>query len=201
MNLTAQEFEVINYLDIRKSVPGVASIEGATFLPSEQVREILRRFEQEGYVVAGEMRITEKGEGAASKFRQSELGESERERVAAVCETFDQANAKLKQLVTDWQVRRIGGAQAVNDHTDREYDFGILSRLYDLHRRTESIFSDLLPVIARYSSYQRRLNLAVEKIREGKTEYLSRPSIDSYHTVWFELHEDLLKVTGRKRDE
>ena len=25
--------------------------------------------------------------------------------------------------------------------------------------------------------------------------------IDSYHTVWFELHEDLLRMLGREREE
>jgi len=25
--------------------------------------------------------------------------------------------------------------------------------------------------------------------------------VDSYHTVWFELHEDLLRILGREREE
>jgi hypothetical protein len=29
--------------------------------------------------------------------------------------------------------------------------------------------------------------------------WLARPLIDSYHTVWFELHEELILATGRTR--
>ena len=34
---------------------------------------------------------------------------------------------------------------------------------------------------------------------EGDTEWITSPSIDSYHTVWMQLHEDLLLALGRDR--
>jgi hypothetical protein len=30
---------------------------------------------------------------------------------------------------------------------------------------------------------------------------LTRPIIDSYHTVWFELHEELIQAAGRSRED
>ena len=30
--------------------------------------------------------------------------------------------------------------------------------------------------------------------------WLARPIIDSYHTVWFELHEELILVSGLTRE-
>jgi hypothetical protein len=33
----------------------------------------------------------------------------------------------------------------------------------------------------------------------GAREWFTRPVIDSYHTVWFELHEDLLSTLGLAR--
>jgi hypothetical protein len=30
--------------------------------------------------------------------------------------------------------------------------------------------------------------------------WLSRPLIDSYHTVWFELHEELILAAGLTRE-
>jgi hypothetical protein len=201
LSLTAQEFVVLNYLDIRKFIAGPEAVETATGLNSDEVRAILERFEREGYFLSGEMHITSKGEGAAKSYRQNELGEAERNTLVTVYEGFGRADTKIKQLVTDWQVRRISGSQVVNDHTDREYDFMILSRLFDLHGQTGRIFSELLPIVGRYGTYWKRLNLAIEKIKEGNSDYLSRPSLDSYHTVWFEFHEDLLKLMGKKRVE
>jgi hypothetical protein len=29
--------------------------------------------------------------------------------------------------------------------------------------------------------------------------WLTRPMVDSYHTVWFELHEELIGMAGRTR--
>jgi hypothetical protein len=34
---------------------------------------------------------------------------------------------------------------------------------------------------------------------EGETEWLTSPRVDSYHTVWMQLHEDLLLALGRDR--
>jgi hypothetical protein len=29
--------------------------------------------------------------------------------------------------------------------------------------------------------------------------WLTRPMVDSYHTVWFELHEEMIGLAGRTR--
>jgi pyruvate,orthophosphate dikinase len=38
-------------------------------------------------------------------------------------------------------------------------------------------------------------------VADGSHEYIASPRIDSYHTVWFELHEDLILLAGRTREE
>jgi hypothetical protein len=45
-----------------------------------------------------------------------------------------------------------------------------------------------------------KLQTALDNIRAGQTMWLARPLIDSYHTVWFELHEELILATGRTRE-
>jgi pyruvate,orthophosphate dikinase len=35
----------------------------------------------------------------------------------------------------------------------------------------------------------------------GNAAYVARPIIDSYHPVWFELHEDLIALAGLSRLE
>jgi hypothetical protein len=39
----------------------------------------------------------------------------------------------------------------------------------------------------------------MEQIRAGDTDWFTKPMIPSYHTVWFEMHEDLLSTLGIER--
>jgi hypothetical protein len=45
------------------------------------------------------------------------------------------------------------------------------------------------------------LRAALDRVRAGETAWLTRPLIDSYHTVWFELHEELILAVGLTREE
>ena len=45
------------------------------------------------------------------------------------------------------------------------------------------------------------LLVALERAEDGAVEWVSDAKIASYHTVWFELHEDLLRMLGREREE
>ena len=33
----------------------------------------------------------------------------------------------------------------------------------------------------------------------GDGKYVASPRVDSYHSIWFELHEDLILLAGRNR--
>ena len=41
--------------------------------------------------------------------------------------------------------------------------------------------------------------MAVERARAGDGRYVASPRVDSYHGIWFELHEDLIALAGRTR--
>jgi hypothetical protein len=43
------------------------------------------------------------------------------------------------------------------------------------------------------------LQQALDKVKAGDTAWLTRPIIDSYHTVWFELHEEFIGAAGLTR--
>jgi hypothetical protein len=53
------------------------------------------------------------------------------------------------------------------------------------------------------SVYRPRLTEALEKLDDGDDSWLASPLIDSYHTVWMHLHQELLLTIGmtRKEDE
>ena len=51
----------------------------------------------------------------------------------------------------------------------------------------------------RLGGYGPRLSSALAKVQGGDGEWFTKPTIDSYHTVWFELHENLLATLGIER--
>lgn len=116
-------------------------------------------------------------------------------------ERFEVVNRDLKQLVTRWQTLEIGGKTVANDHSDAEYDDRVIGQLGDLHERFEPILDAMIKALPRLRVYKDKLEHALEKAEDGAPEWVSDARTDSYHTVWFELHEDLLRVLGRTRDE
>ncbi len=119
----------------------------------------------------------------------------------AAYERFETINIELKQVITAWQTIEVGGKRIANDHSDAAYDEEIIGKLGDLHERFEPILDQMIKAHARYGVYKAGLTNALEKAEDGEVEWVSDATIDSYHTVWFELHEDLLRVMGETRDE
>jgi hypothetical protein len=116
-------------------------------------------------------------------------------------ETFEQINIQLKALITDWQTIEVGGARVANDHSDASYDLRIVDRLGNLHERADRILAQLVNGLPRLNYYRRKLTGALEKAEDGRSEWVSDARLPSYHTLWFELHEDLLRTLGRRRAE
>jgi hypothetical protein len=116
-------------------------------------------------------------------------------------ERFEKVNTDLLALFTDWQTIPTGTTRVPNDHSDKDYDHGIIDRLGALHEKAERVVGRCAESEARLSRYLMRLELAYDRVLAGDIDYVSGVRIDSYHTVWFELHEDLLRMLGRTRQE
>jgi hypothetical protein len=112
-------------------------------------------------------------------------------------ERFLAHNGELLAVCTDWQVR----GDAINDHADAGYDQGVLGRLDAVHDAIVPVVDDLAGTLARYAPFGPRLDGAIDRVRAGERDYVTKPVIDSYHTVWFELHEDLLTSLGIDRSQ
>ncbi|MCW8196798.1 hypothetical protein F6455_18550 [Proteobacteria bacterium 005FR1] len=119
----------------------------------------------------------------------------------AAYEEFEKVNTDLKQVITDWQTMKLGGQTVPNDHSDSGYDSKVIDRLGDLHERVETVLDRLSAKEPRLKIYKEKLLAALEKAEDGDIKWVSDASIESYHTVWFELHEDLLRIVGRNREE
>jgi hypothetical protein len=119
----------------------------------------------------------------------------------AAYEAFERINVSLKTLITDWQTTEVAGSRVPNDHSDRDYDFSIIDKLGKLHEQSDRIVARLAELVPRMQIWRRKLTEALERAEDGRIEWVSDYKIDSYHTVWFELHEDLLRLAGRARVE
>ncbi len=108
-------------------------------------------------------------------------------------------NPELLAVCTAWQLRTEGEASVVNDHTDADYDRQVVERLAAVDAEVRPVTTDLEGHLERYGRYGPRLAAALERVTAGDVDWFTKPIIDSYHTVWFELHEDLLCTLGLER--
>ena len=117
----------------------------------------------------------------------------------AIYRRFLEHNQPFLSLCTDWQVRMIDGEQVPNDHGDGDYDAMIIGRLAEADANMQPICADLGALFERFASYAPNFADALAKVQAGEIEWFTKPMIESYHTVWFELHEDLLASLGIDR--
>lgn len=141
----------------------------------------------------------------AGRSRAEELYAAERQQAGAVgddvYEAFLPINDDLKQIVTDWQCRIIDGEVVLNEHNDQAHDDAVIARLRATDAAITAALAPLSAALPRFDAYARRLQRALASIDAGDHSMVAAPIKDSYHTVWFELHEELLLLTGRPRTE
>ena len=119
----------------------------------------------------------------------------------AAYDGFERINIELKQRITDWQTLDVAGKRVPNDHSNQAYDQRAIDRLGEMHERADALLARLAAGLPRLQIYRDHLLAALEKAEAGAIEWVSDARIDSYHTVWFELHEELLRLMGRTRVE
>lgn len=114
---------------------------------------------------------------------------------------FREINGRLLGVCTAWQLRVDGTERQPNDHSDASYDDGVRQRLAEVHEQAEPILDALAAALCRFAGHQVRLRTALERVLAGEHDYFTRPMFPSYHSSWFELHEDLLATLGSDRSD
>ena len=125
----------------------------------------------------------------------------ENAKFVAAYESFERINRTLKQVITDWQTIDVAGDRVANDHKDAAHDEAVMDRLAAVHEQVETVLKALSSQLPRMGIYAQKLLAALEAAEDGEREWVSDVRRESYHTVWFELHEDLLRIMGRAREE
>jgi pyruvate, orthophosphate dikinase len=148
--------------------------------------------------VAGAYRLTDTGKARAAELVAKEADAWGSERANAALDAFIELDGRMKETVTDWQLK---APDVVNDHADADYDRGVLDRLAALHDEAAAFLEANENGFGRLATYRERLSRAFEQARGGDGRFVASPRVDSYHGVWFELHEDLIQLAGRTRED
>jgi pyruvate,orthophosphate dikinase len=173
--------------------------------PPDKLGPLVDRLIEQGTCerASGQVRLTGGG-----KLRAGELITNEREaadiddsRGATLLDEFHAFDSRMKQIVTAWQVRDVAGEQVLNDHGDGAYDAGVLDELAVLHDDAAAWLEPMSRASRQFGVYRSRLATALEKARAGDQRFVASPRVDSYHGIWFELHEHLIRLCGRSRSE
>ncbi len=201
--MNAEQHLVLHGLGIKKYAKADA-IASLLDLPLERVTQVLKDAVSRGSVIDMDGRYTLAPTARVSlQANHGRFNAALRSNGAfrSAYQEFERVNIELKGLITDWQTIRIGGKTVPNDHSDEAHDEQVLDRLGRLHEQAEKILKSLAAELPRMSVYLRKLEEALDRAESGQIEWVSDAKIESYHTVWFELHEDLLCLMGETRKE
>ncbi|HEU4573111.1 MAG TPA: pyruvate, phosphate dikinase [Candidatus Limnocylindrales bacterium] len=178
-----------------------ANLADALLSSPERVQPLLDQLVVDGLAasVAGAYRLTDAGTARAAEFMTADRERWGIDRATAALDGFLALDARMKETVTAWQLRPSEGEPVVNDHSDADYDRDVLDRLAALHRDAEAWLEPLVSACPRLAGYRPRLTRALERALSGDAKFVASPRVDSYHGVWFELHEDLIQLAGRTR--
>lgn len=158
------------------------------------VEELIGR----GLLLEGKtIRLSPDGRARLAELLAEERRGIDGEAFAAAYDEFRAVNREFKSVVSQWQLKN----GEPNDHGDADYDAAVLGRLDGIHQVVLPILDSAIARVPRLDAYSGKLTAALNKVRTGDTTWFTRPIIDSYHTVWFELHEELIGAAGLTRED
>jgi pyruvate,orthophosphate dikinase len=175
----------------------------ALFTTSDEIGSILDGLIADGLVegAADSFRLTAEGKDVASQILGEDRERWGADRSARALDSFVTLDQRMKKTVSAWQLREVDGSPTFNDHADPAYDTLVLGQLQALHGDALAWLSPIVASVARYNMYIARLDRAARLAADGDQRYVASPRVDSYHSIWFELHEDLILLSGRTRAE
>ncbi len=184
-----------------KGFADTATIAAITGLAAADVDRRLGDALADGLVSRREGRVSGWALTAPGRVRHDELvaaevdGSGARGEIERGYHRFRDVNGELLAVCTAWQLRD----GVLNDHADAAYDAAVIDRLRRVDRAVRPVCAHLGAALDRLGGYGPRLRHALDRVERGEGDWFAKPMIDSYHTVWFELHEDLLVTLGFER--
>ncbi|MFQ5968279.1 MAG: pyruvate, phosphate dikinase [Acidimicrobiia bacterium] len=169
----------------------------------DEASSVLDRLAADGLaeLTGGMFRLTPDGRALADEMIAADRAQWGTEQAEEALDAFVAIDQRVKQVVTAWQMREVDGEQVLNDHSDPDYDSSVLADVGAVHTEAVAWLRPLTSKLSRLDDYLTRLDRAAELARQGDHVYIASPTVDSYHSIWFELHEDLIVLAGRTRED
>jgi hypothetical protein len=186
--LSDTDFAVLNAIYLKKMATGetIAEVTGlAPDLVGERLEAAVNTM-QVLLMPTGAMLLEDGTSAVLATYRDTYAAVRTEPEVLQWYESFETINSRFIAQVSEWQT---------TDGDER-----IERKLLQTAERLTRDLAALLPRIPRYARYIARFGLGLERVDQGLSEFVCKPTIDSIHNIWFEFHEDILAVLGRPRD-
>lgn len=141
----------------------------------------------------GLLYVTQAGDHRLTEALHARLAPGEESAVAAFAEEFGVLDLQVKSAVTAWQ-------RAVRD-SDQEGQVTAVERWLDADSRLHEAAGRWSAAARVFEGCIARLESARQRVLDGEPDQISGPQDTSYHSVWFLLHEMLLRTLKRERGE
>lgn len=190
-----------------KGMPDDDEVAARFGLDRAEVNELLLDFQAYGWITrvdfagTGGWTLTATGKRRNEQWLAQELTTAGgRAQVGSVHRDFLPLNARLLRASTNWQLRPSAtDPLAANKHDDPVWDGQVLDDLNFLAGELGDLESRLTASLGRFAGYHDRFSRALDRVRGGDLDWVTKVREDSCHTVWMELHEDLVATLGIER--
>lgn len=159
--------------------------------PEPAVHDALESLEDEGFVRSedGFWYVTSPGEERLTELCRERFSEPEFSQLRCLFDAFEDCDRQMKQLASEWQT----GDRSFERTTDE---------LSGIHHDMAALFEQCdESVTAAYAPYIESLEAALQLFTVGESEYFTGADVQSYHNIWFRLHDDLLRTLGEERSD
>ncbi|HEX7662491.1 MAG TPA: hypothetical protein VF444_23755 [Pseudonocardiaceae bacterium] len=189
--MTSLETELL----LRVQMRGVAEIDAVRALDSEigLADERLHALVSGGALAddGGLVYVTELGGRRVTDELAGQVTDPERGEVLAFADLFAVLDGELKSALTAWQHAVRAG--------DVEAQMAAVQRWLDVDARLHAATAESGAATRLFGRTCARLAAARERVLDGDTDLLAGHDDASYHSVWFLLHEMLLRSLRRQR--
>ena len=205
MQFSEQEVAVLRMLSvvgITEEARMVGLLSGRRRLGGVDIRRIARQLAEMGYaqrIPSQFWMITEEGRSCLRQYLQLKR-ETIRPLLWGLWEEFRDLDLELKQVCSAWQIKGLGDDSLPNVHDDPEYDFAVIERLGEIDTRLRALMSRDRRVEHEFQPLLEELRSALDRVEAGEFDFFTGAMVSSYHTLWVELHEDLLHTLGLQRE-
>jgi len=159
---------------------------------SPEIQRVLDSWESVYWCnVKGTVGVTAAGRNAIEAMHSAERMNVDQAAAEDLCDRFESVDTAFKGIVTQYQLQRFQEPDtALRD---------VLPLLDVLDAQLQALLEVATTLFPRMLLYRVRWSRNKILCAQGEAGRLASLTQDSLHSLWFELHEDLLRCAGRQR--